>query len=37
MNEGRKEGRERERERLMLEGCTYGGVGLRGGRLFLFS
>jgi len=37
MKEGRKEGRERERGGLMLEGCTYGGVGVGGGRLFLFS
>jgi len=34
-----KEGRKRERERggLMLEGCSYGGVEVGGGRLFLFS
>ncbi len=33
MKEGRERERERERERggLMLEGCTYGGVGV-GGR-----
>jgi hypothetical protein len=37
MKEGGERERERERGGLMLEGCSYGGVGVGGGRLFLFS